>query len=309
LPSSCCSSPKRDVALVVLAAGGGRRYGGIKQLAPVGPHGETLVEYSIYDALNAGLEKVVLVIRKEQERAFRDKFAGGVAERAEIEFVCQEPEVSLVPCGTGIKREKPWGTAHAVITAQSRLSGPFAVLNADDFYGRSAIREMARYLRETTASKPRYGALVVYPIRNTLSNFGPVNRGICQVDDESYLRRIVECRGIGRAGPDSVVVKAPENHHTLSGDELVSMNLWGFSPEIFVRWREFFQEFVERPRSEESEFEIPRNVQRMTDAGELRIKVIETDEHWFGLTYRDDLSEVQTRIASLIDQGLYPDRL
>jgi dTDP-glucose pyrophosphorylase len=296
-------------ALIVLAAGGGRRYGGIKQLAPVGPHGETLLEYSIYDALTAGIEKVVLVIRKEQERAFRDKFAGGVADAAELEFVCQEPEVSLASLGTHIKREKPWGTAHAVITAESRLSGPFAVINADDFYGRSAIGAMAAYLRETAASKPGHGALVVYPLRNTLSKFGPVSRGLCQLDDESYLRRIVECRAIRRVGPACVVADASEDCHILGGDELVSMNLWGFPPEIFVRWRQCFQEFLERAPSAESEFEIPGNVQRMTDAGELRIKAIQTDEHWFGLTYRDDLAEVRTRIASLIDQGLYPDRL
>jgi dTDP-glucose pyrophosphorylase len=296
-------------ALIVLAAGGARRYGGIKQLAPVGPHGETLVEYSIYDALTAGIEKIVLVVRKEQEQAFRDKLAGGVADRAEIEFVCQEPEVSLASLGTRINREKPWGTAHAVITAQSRLACPFAVINADDFYGRSAIGAMARYLRETAAAQPGFGALVVYRLRNTLSNFGPVNRGLCQLDDESYLRRIVECHAIRRAGPDCVIADAPDDHHVLGGDELVSMNLWGFRPDVFVRWRQFFQEFLDGAPSEESEFEIPGNVQRMTDAGELRIQAIKTDEHWFGLTYRDDLAEVQTRIASLIDQGLYPDRL
>jgi dTDP-glucose pyrophosphorylase len=296
-------------ALVVLAAGGGRRYGGIKQLAPVGPHGETFLEYSIYDALTAGIEKIVLVIRKEHEQAFRGKLAGGVADHAEIDFVCQEPEVSLASLGTRIKREKPWGTAHAVITAQSRLSGPFAVINADDFYGRSAIGAMAKYLRETAASKPGDGALVVYPLRNTLSTFGPVNRGLCQLDDESYLRRIVEWRAIRRAGPNCVVADAPEKQHLFDGDELVSMNLWGFHPEILVRWRQFFQEFLEQTPSEESEFEIPGNVQRMIDSGELRIKAIETDERWFGLTYHDDLLDVQARIASLINQGLYPDRL
>jgi dTDP-glucose pyrophosphorylase len=296
-------------ALIVLAAGGGRRYGGIKQLAPVGPHGETLLEYSIYDALTAGIEKVVLIIRKEQEQAFRDKLAGGVADHAEIDFVCQEVEVSLASLGTRIKREKPWGTAHAVITAQPRLHGPFAVINADDFYGRSAIGAMAKYLRETAASKPGYGALVVYPLRNTLSNFGPVSRGLCQLDDELYLRRIVECREIRRAGPDFMVADSSADQHLFGGDELVSMNLWGFHPEILARWRQFFQEFLERAPSEESEFEIPGNVQRMMDSGELRIKAIETNDHWFGLTYRDDLSEVQARIASLIDEGLYPGRL
>lgn len=296
-------------ALIVLAAGGGRRYGGIKQLAPVGPHGEALVEYSIYDAIAAGIGKVVLVIRRDQERIFRDKLAGGVGNRAEIEFVCQEPEVSVVSLGTRIKREKPWGTAHAVITAQSRLAGPFAVINADDFYGRSAIGAMVEYLGETAASKPGYGALVVYPVRNTLSNFGTVSRGLCQLDDESYLSRIVECRAIRRAGPDRVVADEPEDCRILGGNELVSMNLWGFPLEILVRWRQFFQEFLERAPSVESEFEIPGNVQRMIDAGELRIKAIETKEQWFGLTYRDDLTEVQSRIACLIDQGLYPDRL
>jgi dTDP-glucose pyrophosphorylase len=296
-------------ALVVLAAGGGRRYGGLKQLAPVGPHGETLVEYSIYDALAAGIEKVVLVIHEEQERAFRDKFAGGVADHAEIEFVFQESEVALTSLGTRFKREKPWGTAHAVITAQSRVAGPFIVINADDFYGRSAIGAMARYLREAAASKPGYGALVVYPLRNTLSNFGPVNRGLCELDNEAYLKQIVECRAIRRAGPDGVIITDGGNHPVLHGHELVSMNLWGLCPEVGVRWRQFFQEFLERETSEESEFEIPGNVQRMTEAGELRIKSIQTDEHWFGLTYRDDLADVQGHIASRIDQGVYPDHL
>jgi len=296
-------------ALIILAAGSGRRYGDIKQLAPVGPHGETLVEYSIYDAIVAGIEKIVLVIRKEQERAFRDKLARGVAEDAEIEFVYQEQEVSVVSLGTRIKREKPWGTAHALITAQSRIASSFAVINADDFYGRAAIRAMVQYLRETVASHPGYGALVVYRLRNTLSNFGPVNRGICQLDDDSYLSRIVECHAIRRAGPESVIADAPDDYRILGGDELVSMNLWGLRPEMFVRWHQFFQEFLELAPSVECEFEIPGNVQRMMGAGELRIKAIASDEHWFGLTYPDDFSEVRNRIAALIEKGLYPARL
>jgi dTDP-glucose pyrophosphorylase len=299
------------LSLVVLAAGGGERYGGLKQLAPVGPHGEAILEYSIHDALGAGFRKIVLVVRKENEQAFRDTFVDRLAEHENVEFAYQELQVVPLLHGASIIRKKPWGTAHAVIAAQPLLAGPFAVINGDDFYGRSAINAMGEFLRETIDSQPGCGALVGYPLRNTLSDHGPVSRGICQVDDHLRLSQVVEWRSIRRAGEVGASVNSHGTQHTFRGDELVSMNLWGFRPEVIVRWNQFFLEFVERKREmpDEGEFEIPTNVQRMIDIDELQIQVIDTDERWCGLTYREDLVDVQSWIANRIRQGVYPEHL
>jgi MobA-like NTP transferase domain len=295
-------------ALLVLAAGGGRRYGGLKQLAPVGPQGESIMEYSIHDALAAGFTKIVLVVRREQERAFRDKFVARIENRVEIELAYQEMRAGPARAILAL-REKPWGTAHAVLSAQHLIHTPFAVLNADDFYGPTAIAMLGAYLRKMTPARPLSGALVGYPLGNTLSDHGAVSRGICQLNHDHTLAKIVERHEIRRDENGGSFLDEHGNQRRLSGYEIVSMNLWGFPSELFERWQQHFREFIESGPSGDVEFEIPSNVGRMMEADELRVQVLETDEPWCGLTYRDDLPRVRKRIAALVERGTYPPRL
>jgi dTDP-glucose pyrophosphorylase len=300
------SIPSTNFALVVLAAGAGRRYQGLKQLAPVGPHGESIMEFSIYDALAAGFDQVVLVIRREHETMFREKFVDQISDRVALEFAYQESSVAPWTHAALPHRERRWGTAHAVLCARRQVHTPFAVINADDFYGRSAVVKMAAYLRNTIAANPRCGALVGYRLRHTLSDFGPVSRGLCELDENAFLVNIIECHAINPSGHGGMFFDDQGRQHWLGGDELVSMNLWGFHPTLFERWEQNFQEFVARVPSNDSEFEIPGNVQRMIAAGELRIRVLESSEPWFGLTYPEDYLAAKSRIAALVDHGVYP---
>ncbi len=246
--------PTTPPALLVLAAGMGNRYGGLKQIDPVGPGGETIIDYSIYDALRAGFGKVVFVIRKEIEQEFKQAVGARFEGHIAVEYVFQEldklPPGFSVPAG----RTKPWGTLHAILMAADAIGEPFAVINADDFYGSEGYRVLAQHLQSGTADY----AMVGFVLRNTLSDFGAVSRGVCQVDNDDFLQGVVELTNIERDGVHARNTDSTGRITTLSGDEVVSMNMWGFTPHIFGQFREHFQKFLKLDGSDiQSESYLP----------------------------------------------------
>ena len=298
--------------LVVLAAGMGSRYGSLKQMDGVGPNNEAIIDYSIYDAVQAGFGKVVFVIRHSFEQEFREVFSkehfGG---KIDVEFVFQEldylPEGFTVPEG----RIKPWGTCHAVMMAAPVVDGPFAVINADDFYGREAYITLAEYLRQVEGTQGNY-SMVGYNLRNTLSDYGTVSRGECSVDENDNLVSIVERTAIER-GTDGIVRYKDENgEHPIDANTTVSMNLFGFTPDFFSRTEELFKEFLANPANMsnlKSEFFIPLCVNTLINQKRVSLKVLTSEAKWFGVTYKEDKPEVVSKISKLIADGIYPSKL
>ena len=292
--------------LLVLAAGMGSRYGGMKQIDPVGPEGEALMDYSIFDARRAGFAKVVFVIRKEIERPFKEMIGARFDKQMPVEYVFQEIG-KLVPAKAALDgRTKPWGTAHAVLMASSAIHEPFAVINADDFYGISSFRAIAHHLHTGSADC----AMVGFELQNTLSDFGPVSRGLCAVETTGYLERIVELKAIERLGGQIVNTDAEGGGMTLRGDETVSMNLWGFRPSIFPLLHKHFDKFLVRNAGDlKAECYIPTTVNALIASGEVRVKVLRSGEGWFGVTYREDRPRAVEYIQRLVEGGYYPKRL
>lgn len=292
--------------LLVLAAGMGSRYGGLKQIDPVGPAGETIIDYSVFDALRAGFGKLVFVIRRDIETQFKEIVGARFESRIPVEYVFQEldklPAEFSVPAG----RTKPWGTAHAILMGTGTVREPFAAINADDFYGAESYRLLAQHLQ---AGTPDY-AMVGFILRNTLSDFGSVARGVCQVDPENYLQGVVELTKIERDGAGARDTNPAGNVINLSGDEAVSMNMWGFTPTIFPQLQKGFQEFLERHGWDmKSEFYIPSAVNSLVVARQARVKVLRTQASWFGVTYREDRPRVVESVRQLIARGDYPEKL
>jgi len=292
--------------LLVLAAGMGSRYGGMKQIDPVGPNGEAIMDYSIYDAHRAGFGKVVFVIRKEIESLFKQMLGTRFEKRIAVEYVFQEigklaPGFSL-PAG----RTKPWGTTHAILMAASTIHEPFAVINADDFYGADSFRVLARHLQ----SGAQEYAMVGYLLRNTLSDFGVVSRGVCQVDGSGYLKEILELKSIEREGGHAISTDAEGRDTRLTGNEVVSMNMWGGTPPIFGQLREHFKKFLELNGADlKAECYIPSTLNELIQDGQTRVKVLHCADAWFGVTYREDRSRAVESIRHLIEGGYYPKRL
>jgi UTP-glucose-1-phosphate uridylyltransferase len=298
--------PTTRPTLLVLAAGMGNRYGGLKQIDPVGPGGEAIIDYSIYDALRAGFGRVVFVIRKDIEQAFKHAVGARFEKHIAVEYVFQEldrlPPGFSVPAG----RSRPWGTLHAVLMAADTINEPFAVINADDFYGSEGYRALAQHLQSDTSDY----AMVGFVLRNTLSDFGPVSRGVCRVDDAGFLERIVELTNIEPNGVHAKSTNSTGRITALSGDDVVSMNMWGFTPHIFGQFREHFQGFLRSNGSDiESESYLPSAVNDLVLTGQARAKVLRTNDSWAGVTYREDRSHVVQTICHLIDCGNYPNRL
>ncbi len=284
--------------LLVLAAGMGSRYGGLKQIDPIGPSGETVLDYGVYDAVRAGFGRVVFVIRREFEEAFRATITAKYAGRIDVGFVFQSaddlPGGFRVPAG----REKPWGTGHAVWCARGAVAGPFAVINADDFYGAAAFARLSAFLEG--ASGGRF-AIVGFRLGNTLSENGAVSRGVCRVEG-GRLASIVEETGITRsdAGPG----------RRFTGEEIVSMNFWGFTPELFGGLEEGLASFLSaRGADPKAEFYLPSAVSDLIRRGSATVQVLSSDDTWFGVTYREDRPQVAAAIASLVGSGAYPARL
>jgi NDP-sugar pyrophosphorylase family protein len=290
-----------SLALVVLAAGMGSRYGGLKQIDPVGPSGETVLDYAVFDALRAGFDRVVFVIRRDFEEVFRERIGIRYSGKVAVDYVFQSldalPPGFVQPPG----REKPWGTGHAVWCAQLAVPDNFAVINADDFYGADSFRQLADFL-----SRARGGefAMVGFRMANTLSEHGTVARGVCTVGTDGTLASIVEQTSIA---PSDV---GPEPGRKYTGAEIVSMNCWGFTPAVFdgldAQLREFLQTRGGDPKAE---FYLPAAVSTMIARQEAAVTVLPTDSSWFGITYRDDKPRVKAAIAELVHAGQYPVQL
>jgi UTP-glucose-1-phosphate uridylyltransferase len=292
--------------LLVLAAGMGSRYGGLKQIDPVGPAGETIIDYSIFDALRAGFAKVVFVIRKDIEDAFRETVGSRFEKRVSVDYVFQSlaaiPPQFTVPDG----RTKPWGTTQAILVAADAIHEPFAAINADDFYGAQGYRELAGHL---TSGSPDY-AMVGFTLRNTLSDFGTVARGVCRVNGDGTLQNIVELLKIERDGNGARNTDADGNVTKLSGDEPVSMNMWAFTPRVFDQLRESFAQFLGRSGSDaKAECLIPNTIGQLVRDGQARVKVLRSGDSWFGVTYREDRPRVIEDVRALIAAGAYPEAL
>jgi len=292
--------------LLVMAAGMGSRYGGLKQIDPVGPSGEALMDYSIFDAIRAGFGKVVYVIRKDIEAPFKETIGAKFEKRIPVDYVYQE--LDNLPAGFKVPegRTKPWGTTQAVLMAEGAVQEPFAVINADDFYGQEGYQVLAKHL---TSGSPDY-AMVGFVLRNTLSEFGSVARGVSQADSNGYLQSVVELTKVERDG-NGAKNTDPEGKVTqLTGDELVSMNMWGFQPSIFPLLRERFHAFLQQSGNDlKSEHYVPTAVNELVSSGQARVKVLRTNDAWFGVTYREDRPRVVDSIAALVKKGKYPEKL
>lgn len=300
------------LTLVVLAAGMGSRYGGLKQVDPMGPSGETVLDYSVHDAIRAGFGRVLFIIRRDFEAEFRAVIGARFTGRVQVDYVFQSldalPEGHVLPAG----RTKPWGTGHAVWCAREALDGPFAVVNADDFYGAGSFARLAEFFRVASAADAKGGvkaqppefAMVGFALANTLSEHGAVSRGVCAVDAGGVLQGIEEHTGIlaTEVGAGSEKKYAP--------DVTVSMNCWGFTaaflPMLDARWRAFL---ALNGASEKTEFYLPFSVNDLLVSGEARVRVLPTSDSWFGVTYREDKPRVQAAIAALVASGAYPSPL
>jgi hypothetical protein len=293
-----------SLSLVILAAGMGSRYGGLKQLDPMGPAGETVLDYTVFDALRAGFDRVVFIIRHDFAAAFHQQVGARFADRLRVDYAYQEltdlPDGRVPPPG----RVKPWGTGHALWCARAALAeGPFAVLNADDFYGTASLAALGDHLRAPVpaAGPPAY-AMVGFPLGRTLSEHGTVSRGICQVDTEGRLRSIEEHTGISAAAVGPGLAYDPATP--------VSMNCWGFTPDFLPQldaaWRAFHDL---HGQEEKTEFYLPAAVNALVAAGAARVRVLPTTADWFGVTYREDKPRVQAALAALVAAGRYPSPL
>ncbi len=296
--------------LVVLAAGMGSRYGGLKQIDGLGPNGETIMDYSIYDAVEAGFGKVVFVIRKDFEDDFRKTIVSKYEKHLPVEVVFQD--LNTLPSGYSAPadRTKPWGTNHAVMMAEEKVREPFAVINADDFYGRESYKILADFLREVWDKTNQY-AMVGYRVGNTLSEGGSVARGVCEKNEEDYLTGVVERTSIQRNKEGEICFIDEEDRQVVL-DEMtpVSMNMWGFTPDYFEHSKGAFVDFLDKHMHEpKSEFYIPTVVNDLIHAGRATCKVLDTPSRWFGVTYASDRPGVVAKFEELHRKGLYPDNL
>ena len=298
------------LTLLVLAAGAGSRYGGLKQIDPVGPNGEIILDYSIYDAIHAGFSKVVFVIRKDIEVEFKASIGDRFADRILVEYVFQE--LDDLPTGYSVPhgREKPWGTGHAILAARGVIDEPFAVINADDFYGRTGYHLLFEHLSKATDAEYADYAMVGYMLRKTLSDFGSVSRGICECDRQGFVSHVVEQTSIFREGDDACIIEFDGSKNVVSGESLTSMNFWGYTPSIFSYLTSEFRLFLsEQGNDSKSEFLIPTVVGKLVDQGQARLTMLKNTDDWFGVTYREDKALVTRKIQHLVATGRYPEKL
>ncbi len=293
--------------LLILAAGMGSRYGGLKQMDELGPNGESIIDYSVFDAIRAGFGKVVFVIRPSFADAFKERFESRLKGKIETEYVFQEleniPEEFSVPEG----REKPWGTGHAMLMAKDAINEPFAIINADDFYGKEAFQSAVDFIQNHPAENEY--AMIGYALKNTLSEHGTVSRGVCETDENGYLREITERTKIGWEN-GKVFYYEEDKKTELTGKEPVSMNFWIFKPSFFNELEKGFIRFLKEKGSEmKSEYYFNALADELIKSGEATTKVIDTDSKWFGVTYQEDKPVVQESLNQLINKGDYPEKL
>jgi len=293
--------------LLILAAGIGSRYGGVKQMDKIGPSGESIIDYSVYDAIRAGFGKVVFVLNPKIEKEFKEVYEARLVGKIETDYVLQE--VSAVPKGVEISsdRIKPWGTGHAVLVAKNVINEPFAVINADDFYGKNAFDLISEFLTNISNNSSDY-AMVGYRLENTLSENGSVSRGICQTKN-GLLTDVVERTSIMYQNQDIVFTDEGETQ-TIAGDSVVSMNFWGFSPLYFEQLENDFIEFIKKNAGEiKAEFYIPTVVNDLINKKEATIKMLTSNDRWFGVTYQEDKATTINAINELVKNGTYPENL
>ncbi len=294
--------------LLVLAAGMGSRYGGLKQADQVGPSGETIIDYSIYDAIQAGFGKVVMVVRQNILTEMKALFDTRWGSKITIEYAIQEVNVPIEGIDNLPERKKPWGTGHAVMVAKHLINEPFAVINADDFYGSDAFSAICSYLKNGISENEN--TMVGYILKNTLSDHGFVSRGICEIDADNYLQTINERTNIERINGEVVFKDGEGNQTPLDETSYVSMNFWGFMPSFFEEAEAQFKEFVkENIENEKAEFFIPLIVSAMMEQKGLKIKVLESTAQWMGVTYKEDKPIVEEKIRQLVKAGAYPEKL
>ncbi|MBD1392382.1 nucleotidyltransferase family protein [Mucilaginibacter glaciei] len=294
--------------LLILAAGMASRYGSMKQVDGFGPNGETIIDYSIYDAIKAGFGKVSFIIREEFAENFKTIFEPKLKGRVETDYVFQSFDLEPFGITERVERAKPWGTAHAVLAARNQVKEPFCVINADDFYGYDAFKKMADFLT-TEVADDKY-AIIGYQIDKTLSDYGTVSRGVCAVNDKGNMTEVNERTEVYFKDDGSVVYKDATGEHSLPNDTRVSMNFWGFTPAVFDQSLDLFKKFVaankENPKSE---FFIPLVADELIKSGTASFKVIPTAQKWFGVTYKEDKPIVQKSISELVENGTYPNNL
>jgi len=299
--------------LLVLAAGMGSRFGGLKQIEPVGPGGETLLDYSVFDARRAGFERVVFIIRREFEMVFRERVGRRVGDRMTVDYVYQELDV--LPPGYSIPtgRSKPWGTGHAIWCARETIREPFVVINGDDFYGRDAFVHMATFLTSTPLASENDGmarfAMAGYELGETLSSFGTVSRGVCDLDVNGRLRGVTEVTNIERTATGAGCVRSPGGvERTIAAEALVSMNFWGLTSAVFGIVEKRFLDFLDDHGNEsQSEFYLPAVIQYAIQSRQATVEVQPSRDRWFGVTHRDDLPRVRDAIRRLVASGKYPE--
>ena len=290
-----------DMTLLVMAAGMGSRYGGLKQLDEVGPSGETIIDYSVFDAIEAGFSKVVFIIRRDFEDEFKTKISNKFSNDIQVEFVFQD--IHQLPSGFSLPEDriKPWGTGHAILCASNFIDGPFNAINADDYYGRESFKTIADYYNNGNDSF----SMVAFQLEKTLSDFGSVTRGLCTVNNDKLIN-IVETENLvkSKSGIRS------NSDLDLNGNEPVSMNMWGFTPAIFDYLNEMFEVFLSKNIHDiKSEFLIPSVINDLINSGDELVQVLYSKSSWFGVTYKEDKSHVVQQIQNLVNSGFYPHKL
>lgn len=298
--------------LVIMAAGLGSRFGGIKQLEPVGPSGEIIMDYSIYDAIEAGFQKVMFIIRKDLEADFKEVIGERISKHIEVEYVFQDidnlPEGYVKPEG----RTKPWGTGQAVLSCLGHLEDPFVVINADDYYGKEAFVKVNEFLNQTVSSDKQYNfCMVGFELGNTLSDNGSVTRGVCEVNEAGKLADIIETSGIEKKGEIIVSDLDDTSPIKLKMKTPVSMNMWGFTPDFLPELETSFVEFLDGIKGNElkSEYLLPSMVDKLIKEGKAEVTVLTSADKWFGVTYQEDKEVVVASFLGLVKEGVYPNKL
>ena len=297
-----------EPALVILAAGMGSRYGGLKQIDSVGDNGESIIEFSIYEAIKAGFKKVFLIIKKEHQEVFEVNLTSKIRPFIEVEYVYQDIDALPADYQRPADREKPWGTTHALLACKNQVKGPFAIINADDYYGVQSYRQIYRFLKEEI--KPYEYGIVAFRCGNTLSDNGSVTRAVCEEAD-GYVKNIEEIQKVYRKGHE-IYYETENGENRLYGDELVSMNYWGFDESVFSLMEEVFKNFMEREFNNDPlkcEHVIPTAVRELLSEDRIKIKVMTSKDNWYGITYQDDKPVVKEAISRLKKEGVYPQNL
>ncbi|UDQ97158.1 sugar phosphate nucleotidyltransferase [Lentisphaerota bacterium WC36G] len=300
-----------DITLLVLAAGMGSRYGGLKQLDQVGPNGESIIDYSVFDAIRSGFTKIVFIIRKDIEDAFKEHVGSRYSDKIAVEYAFQAIDDLPIPFTVPEGRTKPWGTGQALLAAKDVVKEPFAAINADDFYGKNAFKYTADQLKKLTDNNVADFCMCGFDLNKTLSDFGSVSRGICSINVDGYLTDVTELTKIEKLADGTVVNSAEgEAISKLTGEEVVSMNMWGFTPKIFDYLTDMFTSFLEKQGTEQkSEFFLPFAVDELIKSNQATVKVLNSHDNWFGVTYSEDKDIVVENIKELIAAGVYPEKL